>query len=753
MNGFVFAFILGILVVQQLKHLPSMIEMTIVVIVAGCFVRQKNRIFLFFLIGVIWAVIFATLRLQDQLSENQQGQVHTIQGYVVGLPDVTPNRVRFNFSVSKPENQFPKKISLSWYYPTQIIQPGQQWQFNVKLKKPHGRYNPNLWDYEKWLFMQNIGAIGYVKNKPKPRLLTQYRIGMSVDEIRYRIAWQLEQLLVDKNQAAIIRALTIGDKSRLSQQQWKIFQQTGTVHLLAISGLHIGLIAGLCYVIVHLVSRWVGASSPQQIAAVFSMFSAIGYSALAGFSIPTQRALVMLSIIMMAIVWQRKVLASHVFSLAVLSVLLLDPLAIMSVGFWLSFVAVSFILYRHLDTGAGSKKGYIYSLFQINAVTAIALSPLLLYFFQQFSIISPLANFIVIPLISFMVVPGCLLAVFFLNISPSIAAQLLQWLGLLIEFLQHVLDFLCQFSYASFSSHHIGFLELILGLLGALILLVPRGVPGRYLGLVLFLPMLNKPVEQIEQDEWLMTLLDVGQGLSVVIETRHHVLVYDTGAKFSQQSDMGKAVVIPFLKMRNRNQIDTLLISHADIDHAGGAESIVKQMTVHQVMTSSTEVLNEFDPIHCQRGQQWNWDGVDFEVLFPSTEMLTGDNNNSCVLKVTSKYGSVLLTGDIEKDAEQWLTINDGDELQSDILLSPHHGSRTSSTKSFLTHIKPQYVLIPAGYLNRFHFPHPLVIKRYRAIGAKVYNTAESGAIIVSVNQSGINVQPSRESLGKYWNN
>jgi competence protein ComEC len=251
-----------------------------------------------------------------------------------------------------------------------------------------------------------------------------------------------------------------------------------------------------------------------------------------------------------------------------------------------------------------------------------------------------------------------------------------------------------------------------------------------------------------------MTLLDVGQGLSAVVQTKNHTLVFDTGAKYSEQYDMGKAVVIPFLKHQAIKSIDSLVISHADNDHIGGAKSILEQMPVNRVLTSVPASLVQYAPVACQAGQVWIWDQVLFEILSPpSGNKLTGENNNSCVLKITSQQNSLLLTGDIEKNAEAWLIKHASKQLRSDVLVAPHHGSNTSSTLGFLQHVSPDFILIPAGYRNRFSLPHQAVLKRYQTINAMVFNTANEGALNVRLSSEKIEIESFRSKQRKYWNN
>ena len=747
----VLSFVIGIIVVQQFSALPETIWVLCLFFLMffSAFLRYWRL--MFFVMGLLWACCFSGIRLADRLSENLEGRHIQVEGRVLGLPQHDERKVRFDFAVSKSklETKLPEKIRLSWFFPDQQIKAGQYWQFTVKLKQPHGRFNPGGFDYEKWLFMQNIGATGYVKTRPPPRLIITRSSCQNFDCLRQLVADNLTELIGHVENSGLIKALTIGERHDISHKQWDIFRKTGTVHLVAISGLHIGLIAGLAYLLALKTGIRLNMTSPQVIAAFFSIIVALFYAALAGFSLPTQRALLMLSIAMVAISWQRNIKPVNTLALTMFTVLIFDPLAVLSAGFWLSFSAVVLIIYSL--AGRLGKSGYWKTAIKINWVTAIGLAPLLLFYFQQVSIISPIANLVAVPVISLLVVPLCLIAVVLMFLIPGLAGYLFILVDNILQALWSFLSEIAQLPYASISTTAVPFYAIPFALLGLLILLAPRGIPGRWLGLVLLLPLLIVNVTKPEQGEVTMTVLDVGQGLSTVIETSKHVLVFDTGAKYSNQYDMGDAVVTPFLNSKGIEVVDTLLISHGDNDHIGGAESVIKQSRVEKILTSVPGALANYLPVQCQAGQSWEWDNVLFEILWPMQNSFS-KNNNSCVLKVSSKQGSFLLTGDIEAEAENGLIKKYAEKLKSDILIAPHHGSKTSSTLTFLKWVNPDIVLIPSGYRNRFSFPHKEVLQRYKVLNVSWMNTANDGALIVKMHNNSVIVNSLRLEQGKYWN-
>lgn len=746
----VLSFLSGIIVIQQLSDLPELFWFFLLFFLALILAFFRYWRLLFFIVGLIWAIGFASFRLADRLAEPLQGKHLEIEGKVIGLPKYDDRRVRFDFAVSKPSDNFPKKIRLSWFFPKQPIKASQHWKLTVKLKKPHGRFNPDSFDYERWLFLQDIGATGYVRNKPEPQLLATDPSWKSFDSLRQKIADKLT-IIEEKENSGVIKALIIGERGNISPQQWKVFRNTGTVHLLAISGLHIGLISGLVYFLTLNSCLWLANTSPHKTAAVFAISIAFFYSALAGFSLPTQRALLMLTIAMIAIGWHRNISSANTLAVALLAVLIFDPLAVLSVGFWLSFLAVILIVYSL--AGRLGKAGYWEGAIKIHWITAIGLAPLLLLFFQQTSIIAPIANFLSVPVISLVVVPLCLIAVLLMPFSSFLTEQLLNLVNQILQGLWLVLSELATLPYATVSISSVPWLAIPLAMTGVFILLAPRGVPGRNLGIVMLLPLIFIEIEKPKQGEIIMTLLDVGQGLSAVIETNQHVLVFDSGAKYSEQFNMGDAVIIPFLKNKGIDVIDILLISHADNDHIGGAQSILEQIQVDKILVSSSDMLTKYSPDLCLAGQSWVWDQVKFEILSPMKDIFVSENDNSCVLKVSSNQGSILLTGDIESLAEDWLVNNYATQLASDILIAPHHGSKTSSNLRFLKQVEPTIILIPSGYKNRFGFPHQDVLTRYKTINASVFNVADQGALIIRVKNHSYTVSASRSESGRYWNN
>jgi competence protein ComEC len=744
-------FLTGIVLVQQLPELPGGAWLTAGTALAGIMAWRRNWRCLFFMLGLLWAVVFATIRLSDRLPEALEGKEVQIRGYIADLPEKNDNGVRFDFVVTESEQPLPPKIRLSWYYPEQDVKAGQFWSFTVRLKRPHGNINPGGFDYERWLFSEGIGATGYVRSHPKPGLLALKPAWHYASVWRQSIADRLSDILEDSPNLGLIKALTIGDGSSIDQQQWELFRKTGTTHLVVISGSHIGLVSGLIYFVALKLwartglLRW----SPQKIASVTALSVAVFYSALAGFSVPTQRSVIMLAVAMAALILQRNTRPFNILASALFAVLLYDPLAVLSAGFWLSFLAVGLIVFSVAERLGNT--GYFLTAIKLHWVTSIGLAPLLLLFFQQVSIIAPLANLIAVPIISLLIVPLSLLAIIVMFAAPPAASFLFLPVDWMLQGLEWVLTAMADIPQATISHEQPSVWALFFAIPALLLALAPFGTPSRWLSLAMLLPLIFTGSKRPEPGEIRLTLLDVGQGLAAAVQTAGHWLIFDTGAKFSDDSDMGKNVLLPFLRTEGAEQIDRLVVSHGDNDHIGGALSLMRSMSTKQVMTSVPGQFSGSEPVKCAAGQSWQWDRVTFTMLSPGSERMAGDNDNSCVLKIESDRGAVLLTGDIEASAESWLVSAYGKELKANVLIAPHHGSKTSSTESFLEMVKPDFILIPAGYRNQFGHPHRVVLGRYRQINATVLNSADSGAIQVDIKKSNIQVQALRRTDRKYW--
>jgi len=553
----------------------------------------------------------------------------------------------------------------------------------------------------------------------------------------------------------MIPALVVGDKQGISQHQWQVLRRTGTNHLMAIAGLHIGFMAGLVYFIVNFVVRWfpriILLIPAQQVALVAAMVCAFIYSSLAGFQVPTIRACVMIATFMVAKLLRRHFISITGYCSALLIVLVLNPFSIFDPGFWLSFAAVGVILYGML--GRVHPDGLWWKWGRTQWVITIGLIPFSLLFFAQTSLIAPLANVVAIPCVGMMTVPLSLLGALLLLLKCSLAKPILILAAESLHLIFIYLNTLASISYVTWNHPVFNSINLIFLVIATLLLISPRGFPGRILGFVFLLPIFFYPAKILKKGEVKLTLLDVGQGLSAVVQTRHHVLVFDAGAKYLSGFNMGDAVIIPFLQDNRLRQINKMVISHGDNDHIGGAFALVKHFHVLSIDTSVPNRFAAHSAHFCLQGMSWSWDGVKFKFLYPPKSLLGLDNNSSCVLHITTGNQGILLTGDIEKLAENYLVSHEKKQLAASILVAAHHGSKTSSTLAFIKAVRPKIVLFPVGYLNRYHFPNQIIIKRYHALHVKEFDTVHDGAIEVLLTPHKIKkIVLSRKALHHFWN-
>jgi competence protein ComEC len=474
------------------------------------------------------------------------------------------------------------------------------------------------------------------------------------------------------------------------------------------------------------------------------------YSAMAGFSIPTQRACMMLAVFLTTLLLRRKPLAWQGWAFALLCVVLINPLSVSSESLWLSFASVALIVY--CMSGRLAMRGLWWKLGRIQWIIAVGLIPFSIWLFQQCSLISFLANSVAIPWVGFFVAPLSFFGALLLPVSATLGGSVLLLADKLLSVLWIFLSWCAHLHgvvwYQVIDSHFV----LISACLSLFLLLLPAGMPGRWFGVIFALPLvLAKPVVPPSETAWL-TLLDIGQGLSAVVQTQQHILVFDAGPRLSPNYDMGESVVAPFLHTLAAKKIDMLVISHGDNDHIGGAGALLRQFSVSEIKTSVPASLPK--ATYCMQGAKWRWDGVDFEFLYPTMNLLHQNNDSSCVLRVSAGGKQILLTGDIEKSAEKYLLATSKNSLAATILIAPHHGSKTSGNEDFIAAVKPTYVLFAVGYQNRYHFPHKSVVARYQKQGVLMLETDLAGAIKFTVNKDAL-LPPElfRMQHRHYWNN
>jgi competence protein ComEC len=744
--------------------------------------------------GFFYAAFFAQQRLSDALPAEWQGKDIQVIGVVGKLSIQHEYGLRFIFDVEQvltPNAIVPPHILLASYAGAQEepldIHAGERWRLTVRLKQPHGSSNPHDFDFEAWMLENKLRANGYIhQTEDNLRLdaLVQspdYFIQSLREKVRDRIQKSLNPLpsqlhpvqiphaasgkwvhdsaevsVVEKNNyIGVLTALAIGDQTGIPAAQWQVFTRTGVNHLMSISGLHITMLSGLAFAASYWLwrrsARLTRALPARKAAALIGLLVALGYALLAGYGVPAQRTVYMLATIASVLWLSRTVAPSQTLAAALLVVLLLDPWAVLSPGFWLSFGAVALIFY--VTAHRLRPPHWLVTYGRVQWAMSIGLIPPLLAMFQQVSLVSPIANAFAIPLVSFVVVPLTLLGtVLPLDWLLWLAHQAMGVCGYLLECLNNLPEVV-------WTQHAPPTWSIAIGMFGVLWMLLPRGFPARWLGLIALLPMFLVLPAVPPEGTLRLVIFDVGQGLAVAAQTHNHALLYDTGPNFNSEANSGNRILIPALRGMGIAQLDGLILTHDDNDHTGGALSILQGMPVNWLSSSLAAnhplLQHASNTRRCTDGQAWEWDGVHFEVLHPTSESYAvekiRDNNRGCVLKISTGKHSVLLAADIEKDSEWRLLKQHEEKLPSTLLVVPHHGSKTSSVNAFVAAIHPRYAVFTVGYRNRFGHPREEVVERYRAIGSELLRSDKDGAIVVEMDTQNISVERYRKTHARYW--
>lgn len=823
-------FALGVWCLQQQARLPDVylwIACAVVFLVAAtCGAMQPRARIAGFAIaacalGFGYAAMRAEVRLREQLPVAYEQRDIELKGFVRGLPQAQADGVRFLFEVEANGagvRNFPRIVRLLWMpaeranasAPPKLL-AGQRWTLSARLKRAHGNANFGLRDAEASLLERGIRATGSVSPARVPRRLSADANGprLMIDRLRERAHDRIETVLADAPHRGIIVALAVGAQDAVSEADWLLMRATGTSHLVAISGLHIGFVAGLAALICGFVwkrLRLRGASAPllvatPKVAACGAAAFAACYAALAGFNVPAQRTLWMLLILAIAFLCGRRPASSLVLSWALACVLVADPWAVTSPGFWLSFCAVAAIL--HAIAAAGrvesqartqdeddidqwdrvdpSEVGQrperstkrrpgamimrfgvrmrrrIASGVRVQYAVTIALAPLTVYWFSQIPLLGPLANAFAIPWISALVTPATLAG---LLLPAPLDAPLLHAAHAALSILCDALAALAD-SVAPPLWHlpRPGGFALAAACVGVAWALAPRGWPLRWAAPITWLPLLAPASHPAPEGAFRVTALDIGQGSALVVETARHALLFDAGPG-PESTHAGERIVVPYLQAAGVYALDALVVSHSDSDHAGGAPAVLQSIAVRQLLASlpasdalwSDARARGASALRCAAGQRWIWDGVEFRVLWPQPGPLAGKpNRQSCVLKVTSAAGrAALFAADIEADVERDLIVRGRADLRADVLIVPHHGSRTSSTEPFLDSVGPLAAIFQVGYRNRFRHPHPTVYARYALRPVALSRSDEDGAARIDIGAD-IVLEKFRQTHARYW--
>lgn len=701
------------------------------------------------LLGLGLALSAYQARIDDRLAPELAGQIFQVSGQVGSIAFESSELLRFNFNLLNNNNiEFPERLLLSWYRDAPSLAPGETWMFEVRLRPPWGSVNFIGPDRERWLFSAGIGAVGSVRKAERlPVAENSQAFYTSMQEaVRKAIRRQVH----DGREQGVIQALATADRSAMSRDDGLMLRNTGTAHLLAISGLHIGLAAiggiflGRGFLLLLPLAR-LGLTS-YYLPFVIAFLAASLYAVLAGLGISTLRALLMLWVLVCASASARAIHAGRSFVIALALVLAINPLAPLASGFWFSFLAVMSLLVVFQPRTARLSR-WMTPVFAQSAVFLVLL-PAGAAWFNGFSLLGFFANLLAIPWVSMLVVPPVLLGIVALPASEFVAGALWSLAGISLTGLFRLLEVFHQFQPQLTATRFLPLPLLMSAMLGSLLLLLPRGLPFRWLGAFMLLPLFLPARDPVGTGTLRVDAMDVGQGTAIAVSSKNRQVLYDTGPGDGQGRDHLASSIAPLLRELGKRQPDLLVISHGDLDHSGGLYSF-------QEHYDSTPVLGSMQSSgsgvgRCTRGDSWTWDGFTYRVLHPSGGLPYLRNNSSCVLSISNASSSILLAGDIEDFVERRLLAEN--LQQHTILLAPHHGSKSSSSPAFITQVDPSVAIATASLGNRFGFPRETVRERYRSRDIPLWGTGECGALKIVVDSQGrISASSARNERRRIW--
>jgi len=777
---------------------------------AGLALRRPAVVFLVLFLSITWASWRAESRLGAVLALEHENVVTRLTFQVTSLPNDTSESLRFEAQVLEPfKAGVPTSLQVSWLKTptTPRVLPGQVFRAALVLRRPHTNLNPHGFDYEGHLFAKNIRALGRVRGLPVLVADAPYAsFSVSVARARHHVREGMRRVTADMPYGAVLIALAIGDQDSVKQEHWQIFNLTGITHLVSISGSHVTMLAavgGWLALLAMKRVRWRGRLLCERmparvVATLVAMLVAWLYCLLAGWGVPAQRTFFMLACVAVSILVRHTLSASQVLAAAAAVLVLADPWAPLATGFWLSFLAVGILFAAGMAGGARREatraarisriKQMCVEASRLQWLITIAMLPVLAFLFQQVSLVSPFANALAIPVLTFVVTPLALALALFglvpgLGWLATTSGVLAHWA---LEFTLTPVTWLANLSWASFNVAAAPFWTLALAGAGVCWSLQPPGWPARWAGWCLLLPVLSFEPQRPALGHWRLLAFDVGQGAAVLLQTQTHDVLFDTGPR-QGASDAGTRTIVPVLRALGIRKLDSVIVSHADSDHAGGLLAVLKALSVGTLYSSFSfqEWHGRASPtialanlknrpmqaLPCERGHHWKWDGVVFRFLHPEATQPTvasarlsktkpSKNAHSCVLHIQGSHHTALMPGDIGVKQEQLLleqTATVGlvavtpKGLTADLIVVAHHGSDTSSSQRFVQQLGAQHAIVQAGYLNRFGHPHSLIQQRWLASGAQFWQTDRHGAIVANSTPRGLSVQPYSQLRQRYW--
>lgn len=709
-------------------------------------------------LGFAWTALHASHALEGWLPPPLEGREFALTGRVLDLPDVQQRRTRFLFRVDPapgvPRALWGRRLQVSWYDdfgavapgPRTALHAGERWSLKLRVRAPRGLANPGGFDAERNALARRISASALVRDPQRAQ-----RIGPAggIDAWRERMSGRIRDA-VDSTSSRYVQALALGDTRQLDDADWQVLRASGLTHLIAISGFHVGMVAGCFALFAGALWRlWppLGRRWPRvQAAALAAMLAGIGYAAVAGFALPTVRTVLMIAVVAVARILRRRGSVGDSLAIAAIAIVLVDPLGLLTAGFWLSFAGVAWLVWC---LGAEDSQGRLRAFLSAQGVATVGLLPLTVMLFGQASLAGPLANLVAIPWWSLVVVPLSLVGTGLEAVYAGGGEWAWRAAASCFDLSWPLFEWLARSRFSLWWLPEARDVALPLAMLAAFWLLMPRGVPGKSLAWLLWLPLLFPARELPREGELEMTMLDVGQGLAIVVRTAHHTLLYDAGPAVADGYDAGERVVVPALRALGEPRLHGVVISHGDSDHAGGLGAVLGAVPAAWTLSPPGSAVADADP--CIAGDEWSWDGVRFRFLHPGDGFPYLRNESSCVLRVESRFGAVLLTGDIGEVIERRLLRDRPGELQAAVVAVAHHGSGGSSQPAFVAATGARLALISSGHGNRFGHPNGDVVRRWREAGAEVLDTAGSGATRVWLGEQGLQLREYRPWRARLW--
>ncbi|AGA33477.1 putative hydrolase of the metallo-beta-lactamase superfamily, clustered with KDO2-Lipid A biosynthesis genes [Thioalkalivibrio nitratireducens DSM 14787] len=706
------------------------------------------------LLGAVLAAIHGQAWLDRAVPWEMAGAEVTVSGQIHGLPDHSRERSRFVLRIDRvhagPQEFRAQRLRVTQFPAEPELRAGDRLSVTLRIRPPRGLHNPSGFDYGTWLYREGIHGLASVRGGVihEGRAHTAL-VSSTLHRARETVRDAMQAAYPGARHPGVMQALVIGERGAMEDDEWRLFLHTGTNHLMAISGLHVGLVAGFAVLIARVLWRRLAGLwrrvSMGLFTAVAAVVAASMYAGLAGFSIPTQRALIMLLMVTAAIVAGRDPLSWRVYAAALLVVIAIHPPNVLAPGFWFSFGAVAVILL--LVQGRVGRPG-LSGWLGLQVLLALALLPLSLAWFQLGAWIAPAANLIAVPVVGLLVLPTLLAGAGLALVSPALGSPLLWWADGCLFLLLQVLEWMLRVPGAVSQTGVRAFAAVLAGA-GVVLLLLPRlRVLAPWI-LLAWLPLVLPPAPRLDEGVFRAELLDVGQGLAVIVQTRRHVVLYDAGPAWEGGFDSGESIVLPALRRLGVRRVDRILVSHEHRDHRGGVAAVVEAMPVGKVLSRRPD-LHEGEEA-CEAGLAWEWDGVQFQTLHPPAFWDDG-NAASCVLSVRGPGGRLLLTGDLEGLGESVLVRAEREALATDLLLVPHHGARGVLGRGLLEAAAPRAAWVSRGFDNRFEHPSPDVTERLRQGCVPLLDSAERGMLWLEAGPDGIRLSPgSRAERPRFW--